>query len=271
MTRKIRRHIKDARFEDEREFDNRLVKLPKIKIIFDNNRSRTSGKVLIENSIKFDQKLENMRIDSALKGYVSERKYLSNDRDWYVFEFYSIESQKQPEFITKSDFIKWTKKKADNYSFRLDERAKVPLHHFGLVGQTGSGKSFFIQMLVEQLLSKDVNHELFIIDPKRTGVYQMSKRKIGKERTADKTNAIELIKHFHKRMKERQDELQSFFKSNHNKTYKEADLPALILLIDEFGALRESWKTLPKKERDEIMLYYLMLLLWGDNSAVFFG
>lgn len=26
----------------------------------------------------------------------------------------------------------------------------------------------------------------------------------------------------------------------------------MILLIDEFGALRESWKTLPKKERDEI-------------------
>ena len=64
MTRRLRIHIKDARFEDEREFDTRLVMLPKIKIIFDCNRSRISRKTLIRNSIKFDQKLKKMRIDS---------------------------------------------------------------------------------------------------------------------------------------------------------------------------------------------------------------
>ncbi|MBF2593627.1 FtsK/SpoIIIE domain-containing protein [Listeria welshimeri] len=252
MVKRIRRHIKDARFEDEREFDNRLVKLPKIKITFDNNKLRTSGKVLIENSIKFDKKLEDMRIDSSLKGYVSERKYLSNDRDWYIYEFYSIDSQIQLEFKARSDFIKWANNTTDAYSLRLDERTTVPFHHFGLVGQTGSGKSFFIQMLIEQVNAKKPKHELFIIDPKRTDVYQIAKRLVGDKRAADKTNAIQLIKRFHERMRERQDELQSFFVSNPNKTYKDADLPVLILLIDEFGALRESWKTLAKKERDEI-------------------
>lgn len=58
MTKRIRRHIKDARFEDEREFDNRLVTLPKIKITFDDIRTRKSGKVFIKNTIKFDKKLE---------------------------------------------------------------------------------------------------------------------------------------------------------------------------------------------------------------------
>jgi hypothetical protein len=90
MVRRTRRHIKDARFEDEQEFDNRLVKLPKIKVTFDNNQLRTSGKVFIENSIKFDKKLEDMRIDLSLNGYVSERKYLSKDRDWYIYELYSL-------------------------------------------------------------------------------------------------------------------------------------------------------------------------------------
>jgi len=252
MTRRLRRHIKDARFEDEREFDNRLVKLPKIKIIFDCNRSRISGKVFIENSIKFDHKLEKMRIDSALRGYVGERNYLSDDRDWYVFEFYAVDSHKQIEFKTKDDYLSWTNITASDYSLRLDERATVPFHHLGLAGQTGSGKSFFIQMLVDQVISKKVKHELFIIDPKRTDVYQMSMRFIGSDRTADKTTAIELIKNFHERMLMRQDELQEFFKKNSNKTYRDAHLPALILLIDEFGALRESWKILPKKERDEV-------------------
>ncbi|GAQ18474.1 cell division protein FtsK [Oceanobacillus picturae] len=252
MIKRIRRHVKDARFEDEREFDNRLVRLPIIKIEFDDNRARKSGKVFIQNSIKFDKKLEDMRIDSALEGYVSERQYLSKDRNWYIYEFYAVDSQKQLEIKSASDLIEWSNKTADDYALRLDERATVPFHHLGLVGQTGSGKSFFIQMLVEQVLSKKVNHELFIIDPKRTDVYQMAKRTVGNERTADKTNAIELVKQFHERMKKRQDELQDYFMSNRNKTYRDAGLPALILLIDEFGALRESWKTLAKKERDEV-------------------
>ncbi|WP_079708021.1 helicase HerA domain-containing protein [Paraliobacillus ryukyuensis] len=251
-TKRIRRHIKDARFEDEREFDNRLVILPKIKIVFDDNRTRKSGKVFIKNTIKFDKKLEDMRIDSALKGYVSERKYLSKDRDWYIYEFYSVDSQKQLEIKSKNDLIEWSRKTANDYALRIDERATVPFHHMGLVGQTGSGKSFFIQMVCEQIFSKKVTHELFIIDPKRTDVYQMAKRTVGDKRTADKTNAVELIKRFHERMVKRQDELQDYFISNRNKTYKDPGLPALILLIDEFGALRESWKTLAKKERDEV-------------------
>lgn len=252
IVKRLRRQIKDARFEDEREFDNRLVTLPKIKIVFDDNRIRTSGKVLIRNSIKFDKKLEDMRIDSALKGYVSERQYLSQDRNFYVYEFYSLGSQIQIEIKSESDLIEWANMTADDYELRLDERTTVPLHHMGLSGQTGSGKSFFIQMVYDQLSSKKVKHEFFIIDPKRTDVYQMAKSITGDKRTADKTNAIDLIKRFHKRMKERQDELQDYFISNRNKTYKDAGLPALILLIDEFGALRESWKTLAKQERDEV-------------------
>ncbi|PAF20323.1 cell division protein FtsK [Terribacillus saccharophilus] len=252
LVKRIRRHIKDARFEDERELDNRFVILPKINIIFDDNRTRKSGKIFIRNSIKFDKKLESMRIDSALSGYVCERNYLSTDRDYYIFEFYSNEVEQQLEIKSANDLIVWASKTAKEYDLRIDERTTVPFHHMGLVGQTGSGKSFFIQMLCEQIVSKQVQHELYIVDPKRSDVYQMAERFVGKQRTADKANAVELIKNFHQRMAERQNELQSYFRLNRNKTYKEAGLPALILLIDEFGALRDSWKTLSKKERDEI-------------------
>src|SRR5699024_12813807 len=71
-------------------------------------------------------------------------------------------------------------------------------------------------------------------------------------RTADKGKAIELIKAFYEQYKKRQNELSSYFESTSNKTYKDAGKPALILLIDEFGSLKESWRTLPKKERDEV-------------------
>lgn len=252
MVKRIRKHIKNAKFEDEYELDNQLVRIPKIKIIFDDNQNRKSGKILIRNSIKFDKKLEDMRIDSALKGYVSERQYLSRDRDFYTYDFYSLDFLKQLEITSKFELLEWANKTTDVHSIRIDARTTVPLHHMGLVGQTGSGKSYFIQMVCEQIMNKSIKHELFIIDPKRTDVYQMAKRTIDAKRIADKTNAIELIKRFHERMKERQDELQDYFVANRNTTYKEAGLPALILLIDEFGALRESWKTLAKKERDEV-------------------
>src|SRR5699024_11377925 len=94
IKKRLRRQKKKARIEDEREFDKRLVRLPKIKIVSNDNRKRTTGKVLIQNSIQFDKKLEDMRIDAALKGYVSEQQYLSQDRNWYVYEIYSIGSQK---------------------------------------------------------------------------------------------------------------------------------------------------------------------------------
>ncbi|TCI52066.1 DUF87 domain-containing protein [Exiguobacterium sp. SH5S13] len=250
--KRLRRQIKDARFEDEHEFNHHLVLLPKIKITFDDNQNRKSGKIFIQNSIEFDSKLEKMRIDSALSNFVSERQYLSKDRNWYVYEFYAVESNNQVEIKSVKELIDWSNKTSNDYSIRLDERTTVPLHHMGLVGQTGSGKSFFIQTLVEQILSKKVNHDLFVIDPKRTDVYQMAKRYLGSKQTADKTNALELIKRFYEQMRNRQNELEDYFVSNSNTTYKEAGLPALILLIDEFGALRESWKTLTKHERDEI-------------------
>src|SRR5699024_12389514 len=53
ITKRLRRQIKDARFEDKREFDNRMVSIPKIKIVFIDNRKRTTVKVLIQNSIQY--------------------------------------------------------------------------------------------------------------------------------------------------------------------------------------------------------------------------
>src|SRR5699024_6224414 len=145
---------------------------------------------------------------SALKDYISERKYLSDDRNWYVYEFYEIDSQKQLEFKTKAQYLSWSNITSDEYSLRLDQRTTIPFHHLGLTGQTGSGKSFFIQMLIDQVISKQTNNEIFIIDPKIIDFYQMAKILIGLDKTADKTNAIELIHAFHKRMLKRQDELQ---------------------------------------------------------------
>lgn len=128
LIRRLRREIKDAYFQSEYEFANHLVILPKIKIIFDNNYFRTSGKVFIKSSIKFDSKLEDLRIDSALKGYVSERQYLSQDRNWYIYEFIDLKSNNQIEIKSVNELVDWSSKTTDDYALRLDERTTVPFH-----------------------------------------------------------------------------------------------------------------------------------------------
>src|SRR5699024_11971097 len=133
-------------------------------------------------------------------------------------EIYSIGSQKQIEIKSENELIEWTKETADDYELRLDERTTLPLHHIALVGQTGSGKSFVIQMLVKQVLAKKANHKFYLVDPKKTDVYYMSKRLIGTKQTADKGKAIELIKAFYEQKKKIENELIRYIEITSNKT-----------------------------------------------------
>src|SRR5699024_4604157 len=245
IIKNLRKHLLQASFQ-EVNINKRYVTLPQIKVKF-NDSIKTHGKIMIKNSIQFDKKLEDLRIDSAIKHYVCERQYLSADRNWYIYEFYSIKSQKQIEFSTKDDYLKWCDETCDNYSIRLDDRTTIPLHHAAFAGITGAGKTFFLQMLIDQLDNKSVKHELYVTDPKKADIYFKMKKGFVRHHVSDKGEAIALIKKFYHRMLKRQNELQSFFENNHNKIYKDAHLPALILLIDEFGGLKGSWNTLPKR------------------------
>lgn len=198
IIKNLRKHLLIASFQDS-YFKKRYITLPKIKIQFDNKKVRNAGKIMIQNSLQFDQKLEDLRIDSAIKHYVSERQYLSSDRNWYVYEFYSVESFKQIEFNKEHEYLKWAQQTTNDYEIRLDERATCSIHHTAISGQTGAGKSCIIQMLIDQMINKKIKHEFFIIDPKRADVYEMAIKKFGNKKVADKDNAIELIKEFHKK------------------------------------------------------------------------
>ena len=268
IIKNIRKHLLQASFQ-ESHLKRRYITLPQIKIEFDDKRVRNTGKIMIQNSIQFDQKLEDLRIDSAIKQYVCERQYLSADRNWYIYEFYSVKSQQQIEFKIKEDYLAWCHATSNDYSIRLDSRTTVPIHHAAFAGQTGAGKSFFLQMLLDQLNSKSVEHELYITDPKKADVYYKTRKYSSKYHVSDKEGAIQLIKNFYQRMIERQNELQSFFENNPNKTYEDAKLPALILLIDEYGALRSSWNMLSKKERDEVEANIAEIAFMGRQLGCF--
>lgn len=56
-------------------------------------------------------------------------------------------------------------------------------------------------------------------------------------------------------MIDRQEELQLFLQTNPNKTFQHANFPALILLIDEFGSLRDLWNLLSKKNETKLIIF----------------
>lgn len=269
MTKKLRKQILMAGYEENKTNDNLGTKLPNIHIEFDDRKKRLTGKIKIKNSVKLDKLLEKIRLDGALPNYLIDRQYLSDDRNWYIFEFYATDTLKQAEFKIKRSYIDWSNENTDNYSLRIDERTIVPIHMMGVAGVTGSGKSMAIQAFCMQAMSKGIKHELFVIDPKMADLFYFSKSHLPSYQVASKDGALLLIKEFEKRMLQRQKELEPFFLKNKNQDYTKSNLPALILLIDEFGALHESWKILPKKERDEIDAILANVVFMGRQLGCF--
>lgn len=126
-----------------------------------------------------------------------------------------------------------------------------------------------IQAFCMQAMSKGIKHELFVIDPKMANLYYFGKSALSPFHVASKDGAILLLREFEKRMVEKQKELEPFFLAYKNQDYTKANLPALILLIDEFGALHESWKQLPKKDRDEIDALLANIAFMGRQIGCF--
>lgn len=262
---RIRKQIYDAKIQTE--FENSLIKLPKIKLKFDNKKN--NGTIFIRNSIKFDKQLQDLRLDGALKKYCVERQFLDMEGNWYTYEFYSNKLLKQQTFESLKEYLDWSTETTDDYQLRLDNRCTVSIHQFGFSGQTGSGKSMLLQAICLQLISKSVPHELFIIDPKRADLYHFFNSKLIEGHVSDRNGAIELIKHFHSKLIARQTELDVYFQKNSNTTYIDAKLPAVVLLIDEFGSLKESWKSLLKAERDQLDSMLADIVFLGRQLGVF--
>lgn len=229
---------------------SRIVKLPKILIEF-KDKKLLNCEIRIQNLVKFDKNIENLRLESSLKNYrLVTSQVLSDDGNWYVFKCRQEKAFNQLIFNNKEDYLKWSK--ADNYKYKISENEYISITHAAISGQTGSGKTYYLQSVLLQLISKEIPADIKIIDPKHADLYYFGLRCLDNKNLSDKANAVNLISDFYKEMQQRQEELSSFFKANPNTDYRDAKKQAKILIIDEFGSLRESFNNLAKKDRDNI-------------------
>lgn len=268
LERKIRRELIDSNFYFKRD-NSKIIELPIIKIIFNDVKNLDKGYIKIQNSIKFDKKLEDIRINAAIPGYKVTQQYMSNEGDYYIFTIFSHKNFEQIEFSNEEDYIHWSNEIEDDYSYRLSNNDTLPIHHMGIAAQTGGGKSFLVQSLIIQLKNKKIDHSIYVIDPKSADILSYGKRELGEGFYSDKDGAIELIEKFYNDMKQRQSDMQEFFDNHRNLDYKDNNMPAKILIIDEYGALRASWRLLDKKQRDKIESMLNEIVFMGRQIGFF--
>lgn len=268
LLKQIKKELLEAGFYLERYLgEEKVAELPRIKINFSNNCLQ--GELFIQNHIKFNKKLEDLNISSGLGSYIVEQQFLTNDENFYRFEFIDGSVDKQLVFNDYAHFLSYCTQCGD-YELFIDAFSKnLFLHHTLLAGQTGSGKSYALQVLILQMLSKKTHYNLYFCDPKLSGLAVLGSL-IDKQQTATEIrDIIELLKCFHANMSIRMHEMKKRLSENINGTYADFGFEPHILLFDEFLAFTSVLETLGKPVKDEINAIVNDIVLKGRQLGFF--
>lgn len=210
---------------------------------------------------RFTQIASNLgeNIESAI-GLELESTNATVDYFEYVFKKFrdrrielnsSLDNQKN----SNSDILQIS----GNISYEL---SKVP--HSLIVGGTGSGKSFFIFGKIIQYLKLTPKADLRIIDPKKADLSLLRFVKGFENKVATEPNQIcRILREAVELMEERYEQYFSNV-SAFGKTYRDFDLPVVIIIFDEFSAFMHS---VDKKVAKEALDYVFTLVMKGRQAG----
>ncbi|RFB43071.1 cell division protein FtsK [Bacillus sp. HMG] len=158
--------------------------------------------------------------------------------------------------VNDSDVIKIT----GNISYELH---KVP--HSLIVGGTGSGKSFFILGKIVNYLKLTPQADLRIIDPKKADLSLFRFVTGFENKVATDANQIcrilrETVELMDRRYTDYFNDISAF-----GKTYRDFNLPVVIVIFDEFSAFMH---TVDKKIAKEALDYVFTLVMKGRQAGV---
>lgn len=265
MILNVRRALLDARYHNERYIGEKVAKLPSIKIIFD-DKEMSTGKLLIRDSLGFHQRLESATFTPVLKNYKVENSFISDDGNWFIYEFYDISTQFQQRFDELKEYLEWANNDSDNYQLRYDSRLRTNLKNMLLVGATRSGKTYGLLGLLLQMLSKQIHYNLYFADPKNDQI-----RKVGdwinSEKTAVTTEEITiLIEDVYKRLIIREKEMKQATANRMTGDYRDVNLEPIILVFDEFSSFIN---VLDNKQKRNVLGYLTAIVQRGSGAGVF--
>lgn len=263
----LRKHLLDAGIYTTKKLGAvKWAKIPWISVDFAPDFK--SGTVWIENSIKFNEKLNSIDISPSMGRYVVEQVYLTDDENHYRFEFYDSSLERRLAFDSFEAF----KSHSDlmgKYELFIDSYTSLPLTHQLIAGQTGSGKSYALHGYLLQMLLKPIPYHLYFVDLKDSSIALLG-GKLSPETTAvDFDGAVELLETIGSQMQERQKQMKRLLSQKIDGDYRDFDLSPLILIFDEFADFSVLLQSKDKKIRDHVTSLISSIVLRGRQSGVF--
>lgn len=259
----LQRQLRDAGFGIERLW---LLELPKVELSF--SADLTTGVLRVQNSVKFNKRLDDINFSAALQNYKIERHYISRDANWYVYEMLRADVSFRMTFSSLPMFL-LTAGQIGSYELFLDARSICQLQHTLLAGQTGSGKTYALYSLVLQMLLKRVPYKLYFADPKGSSISILS-RQIVPDRTAVSFDEIvDLLENFVTAMEARKAEFADQLNTRLDADYRHFELSPHVLIIDEYAAFSAIVATKEKKVRDYIESMMHQIILMGRQLGFF--
>lgn len=209
-----------------------------------------------------------MDISPSLGRYVVEQVYLSDDENYYRFDFYDSSLERRLVFDSFKAF-KSHSASLGNYELFIDSYTNLTLTHQLIVGQTGSGKSYALHGYLLQMLLKPVPYHLYFADPKASSVALLGER-VSPETTADDFEGIvALLETFVSQMQERQQEMKRLLSQKIDGDYRDFDLSPHVLVFDEFADFSLLLQSKDKKVRDHVNSLISSIVLKGRQAGFF--
>lgn len=193
---------------------------------------------------------------SALFGLPLYKKFDEVQYCDYVFELV-------PD---KRIIVSNSKRNTNNYEIPITSKIKWKIGsppHLLIVGSTGSGKTYMVNTLILDYLSKGA--ELFVADPKSADLAMIG-RIVDKEHTATTENEIaKLLREASEEMERRYRKLFAD-ESSFGKTWKDfSDVKPLVVVIDEYAAFAA---VSSQKVVKEVQGYLFNLILKGRQAGI---
>lgn len=259
---RLEKQMLDAGFGIQR---NWYVSLPKIRLSF--SKDFSSAVLKIQNTLKYDKRLDDVVMSSALGRYIVECHHQTDDANQYVYELIDGSVSYKLTFKTYQDFQRYNVT-VPPYMLFLDKRSQVRLQHSLIVGQTGSGKSVETYNLILQMINKSVHYELYLSDLKGSGLAVLGEA-LGSKTAVEFEDTVELIKMFVERMRDRKKEMKELLKTQLDADYSDFGCIPHVLVIDEYASFAEVLGSKEKKARDPVMAILYEIVLQGRQLGFF--
>lgn len=238
------------------------LKLPEILI------QREKGlKIFIQNSVKFQETLSTIDISSAIDGYVVETSYLSENRQYFIYECEPVGIDYQITFESLKDLVLLAKEYRKKGKIPIDKRLTIPFSHMIITGMTGSGKTtalYYLLLFLEYSVGK---LSIYVIDPKQEALLSFGEIR-GYSVASEPGEILDLMRNFIALMDRRQESMRRRVKKSRKFDIDafEFGLRPYFIFIDELAALNA---ILNKDEKAEFFALLSRLILLGRSLGFY--